>query len=284
MDAIEIKHQILSLVHPDLPNEWEVEEHAQRLAQLSEADQKAILKQIPVIWPVSYALCFTFLEQAADALQCLHPSQLPQWVNAILDAYETGGLYQARIFMAEVENNFLCRIRGEAGLTFEEVVHRLTPYLHALAGRHLELSASLLTYTDTTTVFLPHEIGIFKDKEKNFLLYKLAASFQWGFIACGTYYLEPALDSQIIIQLRDRYQKPLNEKNAWLDTFFALFPDSNLAADLFHIAECTRITAWLDDELPGLMRDCRPIRERLHKLRPDCTTLSGKSLFAEGLK
>ncbi len=284
MDAIEIKHKIFSLVPPDLPNEWEVEEHAQRLAQLPETDQKEILRQIPVIWPVSHSLCFSFLEKSADALQCLHPSQLPQWVNAILDAYETGGLYQARIFMEEVENNFLCRIRGEAGLKFEEVVHRLTPYLHALAGRHLELSESPLTYTDTNTVYLPHEIDLFKDKEKNFLLYKLSTSFQWGFITCGTYYLEPTLDSQIIKQLRSRYQKPLSEKNAWLDTFFGLFPDSNLAADLFHIAETARVAAWLDSELPGLMRDCQPIRGRLHKLRPDCKTLSGKTLFTEGLK
>lgn len=284
MDAQQIKKHIAALVYPDMPNEWELEEHAEHLARLPDTSLQEILKQVPAIWPVSHSLCFSFLEQAGAALNCLHPEQLPQWVNAMLDAYETSGLHQARKFMADVENNFLCQIRGESGLRFEEVTQRLTPYLHALAGRHLELAASPQISTDTTNVFLPHEVGLFREKEKNFLLYKLAASFQWAFIACGTYYLETTPGDTLITGLQERYKKPLIEKQTWLDTFFNLFPVPELAKELFQTAETARITAFLHSELPGLMQDAIPVRQHLYTLRPDCTTLQGAARIVEGLK
>lgn len=246
MDAELLKETFFTLVAPDLPNDWDVEEAIENLAGLDEHRCHSILNQVPVIWPVSHSLCFDYLKAAAGALSCIEPNTLPVWVNRTLDQYEKNGLRSAQRFMADVEVNFLCPLRGESGLRFAEVAGRLLPYLRGLSGRKLELAAAPVVHTDTTTIFVPPEVTLFKDEADNFFLYKLIVSYQWAFIAQKTLTVSPLRDSE---SDPDRAGEEL-----WLQDFLRSFSCPELARDLYHLLETVRITRFLEQELPGLMR------------------------------
>jgi nitric oxide reductase NorD protein len=279
-----LKEDRTGLLETDEFASWGVEDYAEQLAAYPEGVKREILRQVAVIWPVSHALCFDFLDQVKGGLACLHPSQLPEWVNAILDVYEQGGLQQAGRFMRDVEAGFLCRIRGETGLTLDKAAGRLLPYVRGLAGRGLNLAPAAETHTDGQTIFLPPEIAIFKGEKENFLAYKLIASFQWGLLAIGTFEAQPAPEVPLIKSLRRRYGRPFKEDEPFPASFCDLFPDPQLAADLFGLLETIRAANLLQSELPGLMRASLPVFEQIHRHRPDLSVFSGKSRLMEGLK
>ena len=77
MDAELLKETFFTLVAPDLPNEWDVEEAVENLAGLDEHRCHSVLNQVPVIWPVSHSLCFDYLKAAAGALSCIEATALP---------------------------------------------------------------------------------------------------------------------------------------------------------------------------------------------------------------
>lgn len=283
MKQVAFKEKLSALVKMDALNYWEVEEYVEQMAGLPEEAQQEVLRQVAVILPVSHALCFAFLEQVRTGLACLHPSQLPEWVNAVLDVYERDGLQQARRFMAEVESTFLCRIRGETGLTLGEATGRLVPYLRGLSGQGLEVAEGAKVSTDGQTVFLPPEITLFKEKEKNFLVYKLMTSFQWGLLAHGTFQGRLTPGHPLVKTLLTRYRRELNQDEPFPANFWSLFPEPRLAEDLFTLLETHRLSCLLQIELPGLMRDSGPVLNRLHRLRPDLTLLAGKPLLLEAL-
>ncbi len=285
MNIVELKEQIASCILPDIINDWELEEHAEIIADLPDDVLPHVLKQIGVIWPVSHALSRAFLERVKGGLDCLGPSQLPAWVNSILDVYETEGLRAAALFMADVENNFVCRIRGEKGVRFEEAVGRLLPYARGLARRELDLVAADAVSTDTATIYLPREIAFFKDIDRNFLLYKLIVSYQWAFIACRTYRFALPPDHSLRTALDSRRKDTdVLQGKIGLENFFNFFSQRQLAADLFHLAETVRVGTFLKGELPGLMRESAAIRNSLLRFRPDPAALNRTDGVMEMLK
>ncbi len=253
MDINELRHRFLILVSPDLPNEWDVEEAMEPLEHLPEDALAAILAQVPVIWPISNSLCYSYLNLAAAALDCIAVDLLSQWVNEILDQYERSGLKAAQRFMFDVQNQFVCRLQGRSGLRFSEVVGRLLPYGRGLTNRNIELDQAECAATDTATIFLPAEIAVFPKESDNFLLYKLTVSFQWSFIALGTF----------LVCREQGQSNPSENSRLWLQEHFAGFSNSQLIADVYHGLETLRAKAFLEHELPGLMRDVAPMLDRL---------------------
>ncbi|MDH3359670.1 MAG: VWA domain-containing protein, partial [Desulfobulbaceae bacterium] len=279
-----VKNRLHQLIGLDSLHSWDVDEHIDQLAALPKDIREEVFRQIMAIWPVSYALCFAFLDQLPKGLSCLQSEQLSAWVNATLDVYENSGLQAASRFLAEVEKNFACKLHGTPGLSFDEARGRLQPYLLGIAGYEIALSTSDEPYTDTTTIFLAQEISLFNTKEENFLLYKLTASLQWALITTGLFRLQTTPDDPLITTQCSRYQTPWPNEKSWLHSFCSLFPQPELAEDLLLLAETVRATSFLTRELPGLMRDFAPLRYPLQKLRPSCTLLSGPEKFIEELK
>ncbi len=268
LDAHELKIRFAQAVLPDILNDWEIEEITEPLLGLPDTALNEIFRQITAIWPVSHALCNNFLHAVTNGLTCLDHSQLADWVKAILAAYESGGLHQARQLLEQVEETFLCTIRGETGISFAEVIGRLQPYATGLAGHPLELAVGPDTYTDTATVYLPPRIAIMPKRADNFLLYKLIISFQWAFTAIGTFSLHLPENAPAIIAVTQRHHTALPSEFAGLNDFFNLFPDPSLAAHLFHLGETARATFFLQERLPGLMRESAPIFQALAQTIP----------------
>ena len=248
---------------------WGKDEYVERLQGYPAPVRQAVLRQAAAIWPVSYALCYSFFDRVDQALACLPLADLGEWVNATLDVYEKEGLRQADRFMEQAGDNFLCRLRGEHGLTLTVAMPRLLPYLRGLAGRNLLLAPAAECWTDGETIFLPPEITLFRESRLNFLTYKLLATYQWGLLHWGT------------------FQRPRSQAAAerpFPADFWALFPEPRLAARLFGLAETLRLDGLLARELPGLSRDGAEVRRRLWQLRPDLTRISGRARIVEALE
>ena len=224
-------------------NDWEIDELAEKLARFSPNVQKVILQNIPVIWPVSYALFYSFVDQASKAMGCLDTTQLTSWIHAVLDVYESQGLHHAQTYMENVEQTFLCQIKGETGVKFEEVAPWLRPYAIGLAEKNIDIEPSDSVFTDTNSLFLPHEITAFSDNTLNTLQYKLTVTFLTCTITQGTF-------------TGSNFQ---GEKSTHLDTFFDVFPDKSLGQAIFFSLEGIRLIGIMREYYPGLTRDCQPI-------------------------
>ncbi|HHO47532.1 MAG TPA: hypothetical protein ENN06_03620, partial [Desulfobacteraceae bacterium] len=251
MNSDILKETFYTLVAPDLPNEWDVEEAVEHLRSADPDQCHSILNQVPVIWPISHSLCFDYLKTAVSALDCIELDSLSEWVNRTLDQYEKNGLRAAQRFMLEVEENFLCPMRGETGLRFEQVEGRLLPYLRGLSGRNLDLAPAAEAFTDTATVFVPPEVNSYTAEIDNFFLYKLIVSYQWAFIDQSTFTVRPPLT--------DGEGRLPDPDDLWLEKYLRSFPCYELAADIYHVFETIRITRFLEGELPGLMRRKREL-------------------------
>ncbi len=249
MELEELKKKFIELVCPDLPNDWDVEEAMESLQDMEEEPLAAALDQVPVIWPVSNSLTYSYLAQVASALKCIEPEQLPQWVNETLAHYERSGLKAAQRFMMDVKGQFVCSLQGRSGLRYSQVKGRLLPYLRGLAGKNIDLQRADHAFTDTATVFLPWEISLFPDEDLNFLLYKLIVSFQWSYIQLGSFLVSRDLS----------HGNPSEEGLLWLQDYFSGFADPVLIKDIYHGLETLRAKVFLDQELPGLMRDAAPV-------------------------
>lgn len=249
MNVETLKETFFTLVSPDIPNEWDVEEAVESLAFIDETKCRSALHQVRVIWPVSHSLCFDYLKTVASALDCFEPDNLSEWVNSTLDQYEKLGLRAAQRYMADVESNFLCPLRGESGVSFKRIYGRMLPYLRGLSGMPLELVATDdAVYTDTATIFVPDEITLFSDDADNLFLYKLIVTYQWAFIACSSYLVCGDVADE------NGPREDGSADSLWLQRFLDSFPDSRLAGDLYHLLETIRVTTFLEKELPGLMR------------------------------
>ncbi len=282
MKLAALSEQFYSLVAPDIPNEWDVDEVLEPLLDEEESICRIILDHVPVIWPVSHSLCYDFLRLAPGALQSLSIVQLPEWVGITLDMYENDGLRSAQRFMQNDLTEYLSRLKGMGGLRLEKIEKKLLPYIRGIARDTLQITAARETYTDTDTIFIPAELSVFRGEEENFLLYKLILAYQWGYIRCGTFLGKapaglPAYSNE--------------ENTLWLRNFLNDFPEPSLARDLYHLLEAIRVKHFLTRELPGLMRAAAslPLPDNsgtmatsqphafLHQLR-QCITGSGTDL------
>jgi nitric oxide reductase NorD protein len=278
-----LKERFLELVPPPRPSEWEVEESLDKLRELSPTQQQLVLDQVPVIWPVSNSLCYSYLNFVGPALDCLADDQISDWVAAILDTYEQQGLRQAQLFMADAEDNYLCRLRGEDGVELS-ALPQLRTYAQGLIGQPIRLAPDRETWTDTETIYLPAKIAAFASPTDNFLYYKLLLTFQAGLIASETLRLTFSSESILIKGLREAYglgNKSVKILN--LAGFFQLFPLPRLAADLFSLAEARRLEIWLAKNFPGLWRDSAPLRQKLFARHPVPSQYASRTAMIEQL-
>jgi nitric oxide reductase NorD protein len=233
------------LVAPDIPNDWEVEELLEPYLDQSDEVCQEVFRCIPAIWPISSPLCCDFLRIIPETLKVLPLSLLSSWVGEILDRYELDGLRVAQRFMRDVENSYLNRNKGSGLVLLGEVEGRLLTFIRGVAGQDLQIGPGSAVFTDTETIFLPPELGLFARPADNILLYKLILSFQWAYIANGTFTVTDAT-------VQEPWVDP--ETSLWLNSFFASFSDPLFARDCYFFLETVRAARFLERELPGLMR------------------------------
>jgi nitric oxide reductase NorD protein len=240
-----LTERFYDLVAPDIPNEWDLEEVLEFLIDESDPTCEAILGHIPIIWPVSHSLCLDFLRLLPKTLEHLSLEQIPRWIGITLDHYETDGLRTAQRFMQDDIEQYLSKLKGCGGLSFTSIEKRLLPYIRGIARNDLQIGQAGTSYTDTTSIYVPQEVSFSTNNDNNFLLYKYILTFQWGFIACGSFINKAPSEFSHI---------ECDKDTLWLRSFFAGFEEPLLARDIYHSLESIRVQSFLSRELPGLIR------------------------------
>ena len=113
---------------------------------------------------------------------------------------------------------------------------------------------------DGKIIYLPDEISCFKKKKENIKLYKCLARFESGHFEFNTF----DFDLEKVIEKRSWIspfpeRKPSQDKISDLQRFFLLFPNKELASDLFTIFEHGRIRTLFARRYPGLVRNFLPM-------------------------
>jgi nitric oxide reductase NorD protein len=153
----------------------------------------------------------------------------------------------------------------------EDVARPLRIFAQALCGRRFVLkplddlpvsqgsSYWRTRYIDRETLFLPRVFERFSTAFMNFLAFKLAAAHQAGYVEFGTFSFK--LSSVYDLFPPELFAAGLQSicKEAApasaLEIFFRLFPNREMARDLFHLLEGARIDRALRREYRGLEKE-----------------------------
>lgn len=240
MDQLEISHTFYSLVAPSHPNEWEVEEVVEYLADLPDRSCQQLLGHIPAIWPISHSLCYGYLRYGSAQISTVTVSLLPEWVRQILYTYEKGGLRQAEAFMADMQKNFLSRQQSSSEVTLTSINTSMTHYIRGVSASSVRIDEDTRVWTDTETIYLPTRIDLFSSEEQNRLFYKFLVTYQWVLIDLGIFTLFSGQDSAA---------GKLKE----------LVAGSKSAEILLRVYLLIKGCLYLKENLPGLWKRCSPL-------------------------
>ncbi len=172
---------------------------------------------------------------------------------------------------------------------FEDIARPLKLFAQALTGEKVGLrsladlpagaqaSLGIFPYTDGETIFLPGMVKHFSVPAFNFSAFKLATAHQSGYLEFGTFTFKlssirdlfpPELWEACIQAIADK-GKPI----APLEVFFQLFPKKNLATDIFHLLEGTRVDQCLRREYRGLKKEMDSFLPLTLQGRPEISSL-----------
>lgn len=255
MEYRELRDQFHGLVSPSRPNEWDIEDALCEIEGLEEEAQNLLLGAVPVIWPISHSLCFSFLKDAALRIDELDTTLLSEWIRRVLSCYEKGGLVSARSYMEDTDFEQLRNRQSSETAELKELQTRLASYMQGLTGIALSIMSSEKIYTDTETVYLPEKVEYYPDRNKNILFYKLVAALQAMFVREGTFGRHRFIRGE----KTDKCDKdePIEK------TFFEQFAEPEKAKLIYQLMETVNVFNILLSDYPGLMRETLVIRETL---------------------
>ncbi|MBU1208729.1 MAG: hypothetical protein KKH04_17690 [Proteobacteria bacterium] len=169
-------------------------------------------------------------------------------------------------------------------VSLEEVSRPLKLFAQALTGESLRLKPLLelkgkiqnsfyfLPCTDGETIYLPLVSKEFSSRVLNVSAYRLATAHQAGYLEFGTFGFKLSSVCDLFppelfragLQSIDDKGSPISS----LEAFLRLFPKSNLARDIFHLLEGSRIDHCLRREYRGLKKEMDLFLQKVLEKRP----------------
>src|SRR4029079_5942634 len=145
--------------------------------------------------------------------------------------------------------------------------------------------------TEGTSVFLPDFIEHYETKVDNFGVFKVYATHQTAHLEFGSFEFSFRAEGSVFERKRHEVEdkartEGLVSKTAWvtdMERFFDLFPERQIAADLFTVTEDMRVDARVHDDYSGIRRAGRRVQERELGFRPEIRTLPLRMAFVEAL-
>lgn len=168
------------------------------------------------------------------------------------------------------------------GLDLKTIKPVLSTYLRALLGRRVEIAEAETVYTDGRKIYLPGRIRDFQDQEDNFRLYKVSATHQEAHLEYGSYEFDLLKIPDVVRDLQARFRLETKEGISDIEQFTRLFPEADLAQDLFNLLEDFRIETILKREYPALGKDIEAVNGHMtHKRRSPGKIINGKQRAVE---
>ena len=243
-------------------------EASKSLGQLDGETQGHLLKLSGALLVESPYAVVDFLRTSPLVLEKIPRSDLDQWFQegmAILKENEEGGIAYFRL--ESVKGKDVLE-ELSSGVELDKVRDILWMYSVALAGTEVQIQAAeelkergigwVSTEHPTTegrTVYLPYFVRRYLSKDENFSWYKVVGTHQVAHLEFGSFDFDFEKETYLFPNLRkerDTQNSDAAAPTVDLERFFNLFPDRQLAYDLFTVTEDTRLDARVKHEYRGI--------------------------------
>lgn len=223
----------------------------------------------------SPALALRFIDKSPYFLEWGGPEGLGM-IASFLDSTATEDPQKALSFLETDHPEFTDFMENiPRGLELKAVVPVLSTYLKALLGRAVEIAGGGETSTDGRKITLPLRVREFRDDSDNFAFYKVIATHQEAHLEYGSYELDLEDLADITEMLAERYGTVQEERESENERFFSLFPEPDMARDLFNLLEDRRINSILQREYPALGSEIDRMNRHELKKRPSLKKIKG---------
>jgi len=229
---------------------------AKIVEHLSRDQQDFVIKWSTVVAKSNAELAYKFVENSAAAFNKMSMDTVHDWLIQAMDVYDKQGLYLAAKVIKNVEGFATFATEEASGITFDIVSGVLEKFIRGLSGRELKLARGDVTFTDTSTLFLPNVIRRFGEQADNYRLYKSLAAQLWAQTWYGTFHLNPVKE-------------------------LSRFDNLERATGIFCYLETTRLTNCIKRDLPGLFREMSALQGKCSGSKPDINWLPWLDRLAE---
>lgn len=259
----------------------EIENIINTINQLEAALRRKALALCLSLSNVSANLVPRVLGYIRSASSCLSQKDMEDWLTHAFDLLDSKGLEPAISFLSKTDEACLTAFASPEGLGLESIRVVLETYIKAISGSDMNVAVGKdEVFTDTETIYLPPLINRFKERGKNFLLYKLICAHHWAFVFGGS--LTLTMKKEDFIQLFP-YAKTIKKKTLDTKDIFDCLPEREFALEVYAILEAIRLESMLERELPGLIKEASDIKKSLWEERPPVDGLSQKEAIIEAL-
>ena len=276
----------------------------QALKEVDPGRHKRLIELGERIVAISPTAAMAFLKSAPALTERLRPEQLEAWHEIgvdILRGTPEGGEAYFRLESGRAEQNIQTL---SARVDLSRVSELLRLYGKALTGANISVQpVTALTEkgigwvnesgpsTEGTAVYLPEFIEQYDDKNDNFAIFKVYATHQTAHIEFGSFNFSFRAEGHVLPRRREAYEDQRREEGAvtktrWvadMERFFDLFPERQMASDLFAVVEDLRIDRRVHEEYSGIRRANRLVQQRELSKRPEVKTLPLRQAFIENL-
>jgi len=273
-----------------------LEDATSALAQLSPDEHHQVIDLAERLAPYSPFAAMDFIAAVPIVLERIRIEELEPWHNAglkILQASHDGGEAYFRLQSTRGED-IIENLSARVDLSRVGDILRL--YCKALTGTNvaIQTAESLAekgigwvsenrASTDGSTIFLPEVMERFHDKLENFAAMKVFATHQAAHIEFQSFDFDFARPGGIFPTRRTAMVEPGHHTLTEMEAFFDLFPERQLASDLFTIAEDMRIDSRVKHEYGGIRRPLGRMQQEELVRRPDVRQLPLRNAFVENL-
>ncbi len=273
-------------------------EAAHALAEVDRSAHHQVIELAETLVASSGVAAMEFIKSAPAVLRRIRPDDLAQWQHqglAILETSAAGGEAFFRLESAKAEEVLDAL---SARVELDRVSELIRMYCKALTGRDVGVhSAESLAEkgvgwvsesspsTEGTAIYLPPLVEDSPTKEQNFAVYKVFATHQAARLEFGSFEFRYSRPGIIFGAGRTRRAAESRPEDALTDMerFFDLFPDRQLAHDLFTIVEDTRIDSIIQHEYPGVRGALQSLQERAAEDRQGAESLPVREAMVENL-
>ncbi len=267
-----------------------VDESVRALSQVPAQHRGRLLDLADELLAIHPGAVSDFVRSAPRALDRVTFPQMEQWHREGVGILERNAEAGRAYFSMDSERSGTMIEALSSGVELTRVRDVVRLYCQALAGQRLEMQASQQIVekkigwveeeaptTEGTTIFLPTVVNRFTTKDENFSWYKVVATHQAGHIEFGSFEFDFRRPSTTFEDLRAEIAEKNADESAEeseedlageaegaeqkagevapatdMSRFFQLFPDNNLALDVFTVVEDTRLDARVIHEYEGI--------------------------------
>lgn len=267
-------------------------------ANLMHSSQCILVKTSPET-VLDYIKSVPFVSQRIDV------NKMDQWVSSGLEIYSNNEIAGIEFFKMHSSKSVDLIDKLSSVVDLEQEKDKLELYCIALTGNQIELASrneissknigwaiSELPTTEGETIYLPSQSNKYATKQENNSWYKVISTHQTGHIEFGSFkflFENPSINfidirTKFLAELETKSKSSNNNQNNVLtdiQQFFNLFPNKELALDIFTVIEGGRIDNIVKHDYLGIKKEYEKIQLESLELRPNLESLTIRKMLVE---